>query len=199
MTSFDEHLSLSSPQVPAPTPELDAELARVVAEAERLASRPQSRRNGRYVIGGLVVLGTLGAGGAAAAAGILPWFDDAPSHGVVTTSAGARCNLTFGIKQVHDPAAPVDDAVRAEVTTAAVKFLRDLDVSALSVAQATHGAAPRPTVDSEAGPSLTVDEYEVEAVYYLVGQRLDARLAKQHLPSSSVSLSLATSCDRDDQ
>ncbi len=199
MTSFDEQLALSSPPVPALTPELDAELARIVMEAEGLTARPRSRRNRRLVIGGLVVMGTLGAGGAAAAAGILPWFDSAPARGVVTTSTGAECALTFGVKQVQDPAAPVDDAVRAEVTDAAERYLKELDVSAISLAEATREAGPRATRDSEAGPAQTVPEYEVEAMYQLVAQRLDAELASQDLPSSSVGLSMASACDGDDQ
>ena len=199
MTSFDEQLSLASPPVPAQLPELEAEFVRIIAESERLAGRPRSWRSRRLATGGLIALGTLGAGGGAAAAGIVPWFDSAPSHGVVTTSTGARCTLTFGVKQIDDPTARVDDALQAEVTAAAEKYLKTFDVSALIVAQATQGASPRPTADSEAGPALTVDEYEVEAVYQAVAQRLDAELVRQHLPSSSVSLSMASSCDGGDQ
>ena len=77
--------------------------------------------------------------------------------------------------------------------------LRNFDVSTLSVAQATQAASPRPTVDSEAGPAMTVDEYEVDSVYQEVERRMDAELARQHLPSSAVSLAMLISCDGGDQ
>ncbi len=199
MTSFDEQLALSSPAVPARSAELDAEFLSVIAQAEGAAGSRRKRRHRGVVIGGLITAGVLGAGGAATAAGIVPWFESAPSHGVVTTSTGARCTLTFGVKPLDDPAAPVSDALRAKVTVAAEKYLRSLDVSTLSVAQATQATAPRPTVDSEAGPAVTVDEYQVDAVYQEVGRLMDAALARQHLPLSAVSLGVLSSCDGDDQ
>lgn len=199
MTSFDEQLTLSSPPVPARTPELDAELVRVIAQAESDAA-PRRRPRGRIaVIGGLAVLGAIGAGGAAAAAGLVPWFESAPSHGEVTTSTGTRCTLTFGVKQLDDPAAPVSDTERAKATAAAEQFLEHLDLSTLSVARGTRPASPRPTLDSEAGPAMTVDEHEVDAVYQEVGRRVDAELAAQHLPASAVSLSMASECAGDGQ
>ncbi len=194
MNSLDEQLALSAPRVPARSTELDGELARVIAQAEGAAGRRSRRRSGAAAIGGLVLVGTLGAGGAAVAAGLVGWFESAPSHGVVTTSTGARCTLTFGVKEVDDPAVPLSDAVRAKVSAAAERYLADLDVSTVRPAQATRAASPRPTVDSEAGPAVTVEDYEMEAVHAEVGRRVDAELAKQHLPASAVSLSMATSC-----
>ncbi len=199
MSSFDEQLALTSPPVPARSPELDAEFVRVIARAEGSAVPRRKRRSRRVVVGSMVVLGALGAGGAAAASGLVPWFESSPSHGVVTTSTGARCTLTFGVKELDDPTAPVSDAARMQVKAAAEKYLKSLDLSTLSVAQATRAASPRSTVDSETGPAMTVDEYEVEAVYEEVGRRLDAELVRQHLAVTAVSLSMATSCDGDDR
>lgn len=181
MTSFDEQLSLSSPAVPVRTPDLDAELAHVVAQAERHAGNGRSRRRYRVVVGGLVLVGALGGAGAAAATGRLPWFDSAPAQGQLTTSDGSRCDLTFGIKQVEDRSAPVAADVRAEVTAAATAFLEALDVSTLSTDQG--GGA----------------EDETGRVFQQVAERLDAALARQDLPSSSVALSMASSCARGDR
>ncbi|CUR54386.1 hypothetical protein NOCA2150128 [metagenome] len=192
MTSFDEQLAQSSPAVPARSPELDAEFVRVIAQAEGVAGPRLKRRGRALTIGGLVVVGALGAGGAAAATGLVPWFESAPSEGVVTTSTGARCTLTFGVKQIDDPAAPVSAAVRVRVETAADAYLRRLDFSTLGI-----GQSPRPPVDAEAGPATTVDESEVAAVYAEVGRRVDAELVRQHLPTTAVSLSMATSCEGD--
>jgi hypothetical protein len=199
MTSFDEQLALSSRPVPAQSPELEAEFVRVIAQAEGAVAPRRKLRSRGVAIGGLFLVGAVGAGGGAAAAGLVPWFEAAPTHGVVTTSTGARCELTFGAKQHDDPAAPVSDAVRSKVTAAAETYLKDFDVSSLSVIDATQAAGPRPTVDSEAGPALSVDEYEVQAVYEEVDRRLHIALARQQLPSSSVSLSMASSCDGGDQ
>lgn len=180
MTSFDEQLSLSSPEVPAQTPHLDAELARVVVEAERHGNGRSLRRH-RVVVGGLVLVGGLGGVGAAAAAGSLPWFDSAPAHVELSTSDGARCDLTFGIKQVNDPVAPVAANVRREVTAAATAFLEQLDVSTLSAEQGG-------TAEDETG-----------RVFQQVAERLDGALARQDLPSSGVALSMASSCASGDR
>jgi hypothetical protein len=199
MSSFDEQLALSSPPVPARSPELDAEFVHVIAQAEGSAVSRGRLRSRSVVIGSVVVLGALGTGGAAAAAGLVPWFKSSPSHGVVTTSTGARCTLTFGVKELNDPAAPVSDAMRARVKAAAEKYLTNLELSTLSVTQATRAASPRSTGDSEAGPGMTVDEHEVNAVYEEVERRVDAELVGQHLPAAAVSLSMASNCDGDDR
>ncbi len=199
MSSFDEQLALSSPPVPARSPELDAELDRVVARAEVAAGPRRSLRGRGVVVGGVVVLGALGAGGAAAAAGLVPWFESAPSRGVVTTSTDARCTLTFGVKELDDPAAPVSDAERARARAAAETYLEGLDLSTLSVAEATQAMPPRPTVDSETSQAMTVDEYEVAAVHEEVGRRVDAELVEQGLPVTAVSLAMASACEGGDR
>lgn len=164
MTSFDDQLALSSTPVPARSPELDAELARVLARAEDIAGPRLQRRSRNAAMAGLLVVGALGAGGAAAAAGLVPWWESAQSKGAVTTSTGARCTLVFDVKQIEDPAALIGDAERAQATKAAETYLRDLDVSTLDLAELSGSAPPRPTVGSEAGPAMTVDEFEVDAV-----------------------------------
>ncbi|MGA8846743.1 MAG: hypothetical protein WB471_09050, partial [Nocardioides sp.] len=123
----------------------------------------------------------------------------APSQGVVTTSTGARCTLTFGVKELHVPADPVSDAVRARAKAAAETYLENLDFSTLSVDQATRAASPRSTVDSETSVATTVGEYEVNAVYDEVGRRVDADLVERRLPVTAVSLAMAVACDGDDR
>ena len=199
MSSFDEQLALSSPPVPARSPELDAEFVRVIAQAEGTAVPRRKLRSRGVVIGSVVVLGALGAGGTAVAGGLVPWFESAPSQGVVTTSTGARCTLTFGVKELHVTADPVTDAERARAKAAAEMYLKNLDFSTLSVDQATRVASPRSTADSETSVATTVDEYEVNAVYEEVGRRVDADLVEQRLPVTAVSLAMAVACDGDDR
>ncbi len=199
MTSLDEQLALSSPPVPARSPGLDAELARVVARAEDTAGPRQQRRSRSAVIAGLLVVGALGAGGAAAAAGLVPWWESALSRGAVTTSTGARCTLVFDVKQIEDPAVLISDAERARATKAAEKYLQGFDVSLIDLAELSGSAPPRPTVGSETGPAVTVDEFEVAAVYADVGRRMDDELRRQRLSRSAVSLAMLSSCDGEDQ
>lgn len=203
MNSFDEQLALSSPPVPARSAELDAELAAVAAQAEQAAGPRRQWRSRTAAIGGLLVVGALGAGGAAAAAGLVPWWESAPSNGAVTTSTGSRCTLVFDVKQIEDPAAPVSQVARAQATEAAEEYLRDFDVSTLDLAElpalSAASAAPRPTVGSEAGPAMTVDEFEVDAVYAEVGRRMDEELMRQRLSRSAVSLAMLSSCDEEER
>lgn len=201
MTSFEEQLTLSAPPVPVHSDELDRELLLINDRAEAMASSSRSRpRRRRFTLGALAAIGVIGAGvGAAGAAGILPWFDTAPVHAVMTTSTGTECEITFGIKAIEDPSRPVAHATRAAAVTAAESFLRDLDVSRISVAEATRGLPPRATVDSESGPAQSVDEYETFAVHRVVQERVDDALEQQGLPVTATSVSAATSCDRDEK
>jgi len=117
----------------------------------------------------------------------------------MTTSTGAQCTLTFGVKPLESTAAPVGDAERAKVTATAEQYLKNLDVSALGSTVSTRMRSPQLNADSEAGAAFTVDEGEIEAVYKVVGQRLSAELTRQHLSPSAVSLTMASSCDSDGQ
>ena len=200
MNPLDEELTASAPPVPVVTSELDRELGLLVAEAERLAGPVRARRRRRLFLSGLVAVGVLGGGTAAAgAAGILPWFATAPAHAVVTTSNGAECELRFGAKAVDDPGEPVSYAARAEALATAEKFLADLDVARIDVRAATRGLPPRVTSGSESGPAESVQDYETHAVWSFVQKRVDAELEQQGLPTSAVSVGMAASCEGGDQ
>lgn len=175
MTSLDDELTAAAPPVPLITPELDRELVFLVAEAERLARPAVLRTRVRLALGSLVVVGAVGAGTVAAgAAGVLPWFDTAPSSSVVTTSTGSECSVTFGVKGIEDPQRPVDAATRAEALTVAEDFLAGFDVS-------------------------SIEDPETSASMYVVQARVDAELERQGLPTAAVSVSMATSCDGSDR
>ncbi len=196
MTSLDEQLAAAAPHVSRRSPELDRELALVIAEAERLARPDGVRRRTRLAISGLAAIGALGIGTAAAgAAGILPWYDTAPARGVVTTSNGSTCELTFGVKGIEVLARPVDGTIRASAVAAAERFLEGFEVSGIDVDDATRGLPPRATTNSETGPAETVEEYETFAVMGVVEKRVTAELEQKGLPPEAVSVSMATSCD----
>ena len=200
MIPLDEELAASTPPVPVLTSELDRELGLVIAEAERLAGPTRARSRRRLSIGGLIAAGILGLGTAAAgAAGILPWFDTAPSSAVVTTSNGAECKVTFGVKAIADPDKPVNEVTRAAALAIAEDFLADLDVSSIDVRAAARGLPARATADTESGPAESVEAYETRAVMSVVQTRVDAELEQQGLPTSAVSVAMATSCEGGDK
>jgi hypothetical protein len=105
--------------------------------------------------------------------------------------------VAFGVKEIDDPDNPVDASTRAAAVTAAEEFLEGFDVSSISVEDAIHGLPPRATVDSEAGPAESIDEYERYAVMAVVEKRVNADLEQQGLPQTAVSVSMASSCDSD--
>ena len=200
MTSLEDQLTMSAPPVPVQSDELDRELRLVNSQAEDLATSTRSRPRRRLALGALTAFGVIGAGvGAAGAAGVLPWFETAPTHGVVTTSTGTHCEISFGVKPIQDPARPVAAATRAAAVTAAESFLRSFDVSSIKVADATRERPPRAVVDSESGPAQSVVEYETDAVIREVQERVGNVLAQQGLPATAISVSAATSCDRDEK
>lgn len=196
MTSLDEQLAAAAPRMSASSPELDRELALVLAEAERLARPDGARRRTRLAIGGLAAVGALSLGTAAAAAtGVLPWFETAPAQGVVLTSNGSRCELTFGVKGIeHSDHPAVDGTTRATAVAMAERFLEGLDVAGIDVDDATRGLPPRATANSEAGAAETVEEYETYAVMSVVEKRVTTELEQQGLPPEAVGVSMASSC-----
>ncbi|WP_244928579.1 hypothetical protein [Nocardioides sp. W7] len=193
MTSFDDQLAVSAPPAPVQTPALERELASVVAEAERQARHQKPHRRASLIVGGLAAAGLLGIG-SAAAAGILPWFEDAPARDAVSTSTGSECELTFDVKGIEDPGNPVDSTTRAQALAAAEEFLSNLDLSSIDIVAATEGLPPRALVDSEAGPAQSIEEYETYAVMSVVEQRVEADLRRQGLPTAAVSVMMASSC-----
>ena len=173
MTSFDEQLAAAAPPVPVVDAGLDKELAAVASEAESLVRARGGRRRKRWVVGGLVAVGAIGVGTAAAgAAGILPWFDEAPARTVVTTSTGTTCELSFGVKGIEDAAHPVSGARRDAAVAAAEAFLVKLDLA-----------------------SIDVDE--TRAALAVVQARVDAELERRGLPATAVGVSMASSCHGD--
>lgn len=197
MTSIEDQLTLSAPSVPVYSVDLDRELLIVNARAEDLAPA-RSRPRRRLAVGALAALGVIAAGtGTAGAAGLLPWFDTAPAHGIVTTSTGVECKLTFGVKALADPSHPLAPATNAAAVATAESILKHLDVSSIDIADATRGMPARATVDSESGPAQSVVEYETDAVSRVVQERVDDALGEQGLPSAAISVSTARSCDGD--
>lgn len=112
-------------------------------------------------------------------------------------SSGEECKIAFGVKPLDDPAHPVAPGTRAAAVKAGELFLRSFDVSSIDIVDATRGLPARATIESESGPAQSVTEYETDAVHRVVQQRVADALEHQDLPVAAVSVSMATSCDRD--
>ena len=175
MTSFDDQLAAAAPPVPVLDAALDKELASVAFQAETLVRGRGGRRRSRLAIGGLVAVGAFGVGTAAAgAAGILPWFENAPARTVVTTPTGSTCEVIFGVKGIEDAAHPVGTARRAAAVAAAEEYLADLDLASLDIDQ-------------------------TRAAMAVVQERVDAELERRGLPAAAVGVSMASTCAGDER
>ena len=168
-----------------------------MAEAEA-STLGRSRRRGRIALAGLAVLGVVGLGTGASAAGLAPapqwapWYDAPAAEHTQTVSSGAVCEVRYGVKGVRDPRHPVDPAERAAAVAAADDFLRDFDFATIDLDRAVE-RVPATAVDPGAGP----EEVETFAVQLALQERVDAELTRLGLPTT-VSVGAAQWCDGGD-
>lgn len=128
-TAFDALLNASAPSLIA----RDADLLAALDELVETTTRPARRRRGlqRSVAAGLVVVGTLGLGGVAAAGGWLPyawspWSDRA-------FDSGQACQLRFMATEQLEPARAegISRTEQREAIVAAQAFLDTFDPASI--------------------------------------------------------------------
>ena len=188
---LDELLAASAPPVTRRTPQLERELNDLVAACEAAQSRLR-RPAGVALVGGTLV-GILGIGAVASAAGVLPgWASFA-------TSSGQTCNIEIAVSALEpgegeQPLASTFTATEKRETLAAARaFLADFDYDAVDRQQAiawwkseeseARAAQPDP---AERQPKLTGNDLEVTAVSTWVLNDLDADLAAQGLDINAI-------------
>jgi hypothetical protein len=209
---LDDLIAEAAPPVARRSDALRRELDTLVAESEA-AARPRPRRSlGRRVgLAGLTAAGVLGLGAAASAAGLLPmpWYDDPSAiRAQHVLSSGRDCAWTFSARETEDGAHPVGPADRAAALAAAKRFLADLDLSGISVAEAVRkyeaadrayrsSSAYRDLPASERQPRADPDDVEFLAVAAELDERLAAELTRQGLSPHAVSVAAASRCDGD--
>ncbi len=192
--SLDSLLDASSPPVARRGPELTRELSALVADTETAVQGRRRRLRSRIALtgAGAVVLSGLGVG--ASAAGVLPaphwapWYQSPVAARTQVVSTGAPCEVSYGVKPVHDPAHPVSGPRQALAVAEATRFVRDFDFSTIDLAAALDDV-PATAQLSGAGP----EERETFAVLQALQQRLDRHLEGRGLPAA-VSVSTAQTC-----
>ncbi len=165
MPTFDDQLTQAAPPSPALDDRVRHELALLVRSTRHHARR-RTRHPLRWAAAGLVVTAVVG-GGAATAAGLLPWYATAPTA-QVTTSEGSTCELTVGIKEVEVIGRPVSSSARLAAVAEAERCVADLDLTGLD----------------PGSPDLMTT----------LQHGLDAHLRRQGLPTQATGIALATTC-----
>jgi len=195
---LDQRLREATPPVSARTPEIRRELDALVVAATPVQSR--RRRMTRASLVAATAVAALGAGTAAAAAGLIPGWS-------VLTGSGQTCQVEVvaAAPQVGDgePNPTFDATERSKARAAARIFLagfdygsidRDAAISRWQAAEdAVIAAEPDPT---ERPPALKGDDLEVTALTYEVTTRLGDHLAARGLDIRAVNLvTTSTGCD----
>lgn len=195
---LDERLRAARPPVSARTPEMRRELDALVDAATPVQRR--RRRLSRASLVAATAVGVLGAGTAAAAAGLIPGWS-------VLTGSGQVCQVDViaaaPLAADGEPGAQFDRAERAETVAAARIFLQGFDYdsidrdAAISRWQAAEDTAIAAQPDpAERQPALTGDDLVVTALTHEVTSRLGDHLAARGLDIRAVNLvTTATGCD----
>lgn len=197
-TDLDTALTIAAPPVSASTDQLDAVLRELVAASE--SPRPR-RRSSRLAVAGAVVVGLLGVGTVATAAGVLPGWT------MLTTSSGQTCEVAVEVSLLHpgdgEPISATFSRAEQEASLAAAQaFLDDLDYDtidhdrAIARWQAVEADVRAGEPPDERQPELTGDDLEVHAVTWVVVQRMRADLAARGLDIRAIDVTTtSTGCD----
>lgn len=176
--------------------ELDA-----LVRATQPASPPRRRRIPRSAAAGLVLAGTLGFAGAAAAGGYLPQaFSPWQRHAL---QSGDTCRMGFRVTEQTEPGLlggrHVSQAEERATILAAQEFLDRLDVDSIDVdaAVATYLAArdrERAKVPPSEWSSETDDQVEIFAIHNAAFDLLSAELERQGLDPDVVNIASQYQC-----
>jgi hypothetical protein len=171
-TDLDDQLAAAAPPVAERTTAMLDALTDLV-DATDTATRPRRHRRRASVGIAALALTAVAGVGSAAAAGLVGrhWWDepDVVTHHS-TTASGEPCTVTYGSRELRDPAHPVSARDRAAAMTATTEFLRQFDYS-------------------------TVDGKSTEGALDEVYAQLTESLARQGLSTYAVSIGVLTDCE----
>jgi len=194
---LDELLNASAPPVTARTPLLRRELDNLVAASEEVQSRRRWPAHTALVGGALV--GVLGLGAVASAAGVLPGW---PSF---STSSGQTCNIEISVSALQDGQGEPNSgsfsaAEQRESLAEAQTFLADFDYDSVDRQQAiawwkSEESKVRATQSdpAERPPRLNGDDLEVTAVSRWVIKDLSADLTAHGLDIRAIAIAVGSS------
>lgn len=207
-THLDELITAAAPPVAQRTLELQDGLHSLVADTEAVAVPTKHRLGRRIGAISLATVGVLGVGAAANASGWVSWFDDPTAlHEQTVLSSGNACEVVYAARALDDPAHPASSADQTAAMAVAKKFLRDFNLSTISIDYAVkkwNAASATALADlerrlppEEIPPKETPDEVELLAVQAELGERLSTELKRQGLNSDAVSVAAANRCSDD--
>ena len=197
-TSFDDLLNTSAPAVADRDPTLLAALDELVQVTGQPS--PRRRRLPRTAVAGVVVAGTLGLGGVAAAGGWLPALSWSP-WADQQFGSGQSCHLRFMANEQSEPArlGGISRTEQRETIVAAQAWLDRFDVSTIDMDDALAKLQAAQTETNANQPSSeiyaeTPQELEVHALIYATGIQLRAALAAQGLNPNATDIITTTEC-----
>lgn len=194
---LDQLLSDAAPQTSARTTRVDVELRALASATEP----KQRRRRMRLAVVGGALVGAVGVGAAASAAGLLPGWT------TMTTSSGQTCEVSVeaGLLPPGD-GEPISStfslAEQEAALVAAQSFLERLDYDSIDrdaaiarwrdIETRIRDAEPDP---AERQPRLQGDDLEISAVTSVVVDRMRSELAAQGRDIRAISVVGGSTCD----
>ena len=166
------------------------------------AAKSGRRRGARAAAGAALVVAVLGAGGTAAAAGLLPgWFP-------WTTESGSSCHLQALVELRRDGQGALlterwSEVEQRQALASAEDYLGSLDLNSIDRKQAaerwfTHLediSATHPTRAELDEWKFQGEQVEVQSLLYEVDRRMDDYLTARGYDPNSVMTTVASQCD----
>lgn len=214
-SQLNDRLAAAAPSVVDRTDEVRRELHQLVAATEAAAAptrRRFTRSRGFAAFGAAVAVG-LGLTASATGGVHTPWGSIAaqkfsypgPSIHAEDMTQGSNCKVVYGAAGTWDPKHPVSPEERAQVLEHAREFIRDIDLSTISVPdairryEAEHARLARSTgLDLPASvfrPDGTPDDIKAFAVLAALDQRLRAELKGKGLSTHAVGAVAMPECE----
>lgn len=201
-SKLSDLLNASAAAVVTRTADLQRELDQLVAAAEAATAPSRRRFSRRAGLAGLVTASAIALGVTASAVGGVdtPWSTIAarkfsypgPSIHADEMSGGRNCKVVFGASDTWDPKHPVNVEERARAREHAKQFVRDLDISTISVSDALIRHEKELAQTAAENPA---DEVRTTAVLIEIDQRLQAELKARGLSTHAVSAMAMPECE----
>ena len=200
--NLDELLAQAAPPVASRTPELTETLRELVPATEHAGTAGRRRGARAAAAAAVAVLAVLGAGGTAAANGLLPdWFP-------WTTQSGASCGLTASVELRRDGDGALitdrwSEVEQRQALSSAEDYLGSLDLDAIDRKQAAErwftyleGISVTHPSRAELESKFQGERLEVQSLMYEVDRRLDDHLTARGYDPDSVMTTVASQCTR---
>lgn len=197
--NLDELMMQAAPPVTSRTPELTEALRELIPATEHAATARRGR-GVRAATAGALVVAVIGAGGAAAATGLLPdWFP-------WTTEAGSSCGLQASVELRRDGDGKLitdrwSQTEQRQALASAQDYLGSLDLNSIDRKQAAEqwftyleGISVGNPDRAELESKFQGDRLEVHSMLHAVDSRMDDYLTTRGYDPDSVMTTVASQC-----